>query len=157
MDFPFNVWILCFVQLNLNKLLIQTFWPGFAGHNTQGVKYNVLFSSLRYMKFTGTIKANKSFVYMTNISVNNGIIHPPCKCYVFCNFSDSTSISFISFSSQTYRDFFQNIHLTNVSAMINSILGIFFLVVVKELQDKFKDKIKFPLPIELAVVSIVII
>ncbi|XP_793050.4 pendrin isoform X3 [Strongylocentrotus purpuratus] len=53
---------------------------------------------------------------------------------------------------KTYRDFFQNIHLTNVSAMINSMLGIFFLVIVKELQDKFKDKIKFPLPIELAVI-----
>ncbi|XP_063953977.1 prestin-like [Lytechinus pictus] len=53
---------------------------------------------------------------------------------------------------KTYRDFFLNIHLTNVAAMINSTLGILFLVIVKELQDKFKDKIKFPLPIELAVI-----
>ncbi|XP_071486645.1 prestin-like [Diadema antillarum] len=53
---------------------------------------------------------------------------------------------------KTYKYLFTHINQTNVCALINSFLVVLFLIIVKELQDRYKDKLKFPLPTELFVI-----
>ncbi|XP_064632130.1 prestin-like isoform X3 [Lineus longissimus] len=52
-----------------------------------------------------------------------------------------------------YRDLFSNIHHTNIASLVTSLICVAALVGVKEgINNKFKDKMKMPVPIELLVV-----
>ncbi|XP_068127231.1 sulfate anion transporter 1-like [Hyperolius riggenbachi] len=54
----------------------------------------------------------------------------------------------------TWINIFKNIHKTNVCDVITSAICIAVLVAAKELGDRYKDKIKIPLPTELVVVAV---
>ncbi|XP_051955356.1 sulfate anion transporter 1-like [Xyrauchen texanus] len=54
----------------------------------------------------------------------------------------------------TWINIFKNIHKTNFCDLITSAICITVLVAGKELQDRFKDRIKIPLPTELVVVGV---
>ncbi|KAM8939133.1 sulfate anion transporter 1-like [Pelodytes ibericus] len=54
----------------------------------------------------------------------------------------------------TWVNIFKNIHHTNVCDVITSIICIAVLVAAKELGDRYKDKIKIPLPTELLVIVV---
>ncbi|KAJ0057433.1 hypothetical protein NL108_006122 [Boleophthalmus pectinirostris] len=53
----------------------------------------------------------------------------------------------------TWFNIFANIHKTNFCDLITSAICIFILVAGKELQDRYKDRLKMPLPTELVVVA----
>lgn len=53
----------------------------------------------------------------------------------------------------TWINIFKNIHKTNFCDMITSAICISILVAGKELQERFKDRLKIPLPTELVVVA----
>ncbi|XP_022107835.1 solute carrier family 26 member 6-like isoform X2 [Acanthaster planci] len=50
---------------------------------------------------------------------------------------------------KTFYHLFVNLASTNVAELIISLINLIALVTVKELQDKYKDKIKYPIPLEL--------
>ena len=50
-------------------------------------------------------------------------------------------------------ELFSNLQRTNPAELIISVSCIVTLVAVKEFQDKFLKKVKYPIPIELIVVS----
>ncbi|XP_075059994.1 sulfate anion transporter 1-like [Mixophyes fleayi] len=54
----------------------------------------------------------------------------------------------------TWINLFKNIHTTNVCDVITSAICILVLVGAKELGDRYKDKIKIPLPTELFVIVV---
>ncbi|XP_030625776.1 sulfate anion transporter 1 [Chanos chanos] len=54
----------------------------------------------------------------------------------------------------TWINIFKNIHNTNYCDLITSAICIFVLVMGKEIQDKYKDRLKIPLPTELVVVAV---
>lgn len=54
----------------------------------------------------------------------------------------------------TWINIFKNIFMTNVCDVITSAICITVLVVGKELQDRYKDRLKIPLPTELVVVAL---
>lgn len=54
----------------------------------------------------------------------------------------------------TWINIFKNIHKTNLCDMITSAICITVLLVGKELQDRYKDHLKIPLPTELVVVAL---
>ncbi|XP_072261497.1 sulfate anion transporter 1 [Pyxicephalus adspersus] len=54
----------------------------------------------------------------------------------------------------TWVNIFKNIHHTNVCDVITSAICIAALVAAKELGDRYKDKIKIPLPTELVVIVV---
>ncbi|XP_051537550.1 sulfate anion transporter 1-like [Myxocyprinus asiaticus] len=54
----------------------------------------------------------------------------------------------------TWINIFKNIHKTNFCDLITSAICITVLVAGKELQDRYKDRIKIPLPTELVVVGV---
>ncbi|KAM4807542.1 sulfate anion transporter 1 [Rhinophrynus dorsalis] len=54
----------------------------------------------------------------------------------------------------TWINIFQNIHHANVCDIITSAICISVLVAAKELGDRYKDKIKIPLPTELVVIVV---
>ncbi|XP_048876325.1 sulfate anion transporter 1 isoform X1 [Brienomyrus brachyistius] len=54
----------------------------------------------------------------------------------------------------TWISIFKSIHQTNLCDMITSVICIAVLVAGKELQDRFKDRLKIPLPTELVVVAV---
>lgn len=53
----------------------------------------------------------------------------------------------------TWFNIFANIHKTNFCDLITSAICITILVAGKEIQDRFKDRLKIPLPTELVVVA----
>ncbi|XP_034458326.1 sulfate anion transporter 1-like isoform X2 [Hippoglossus hippoglossus] len=53
----------------------------------------------------------------------------------------------------TWFNIFSNIHKTNLCDLITSVICIFILVGAKEIQERYKDRIKIPLPTELVVVA----
>ncbi|XP_046901443.1 sulfate anion transporter 1 [Hypomesus transpacificus] len=53
----------------------------------------------------------------------------------------------------TWINIFSNIHHTNLCDLITSAICIFVLVAGKELQERYKDRLKIPLPTELLVVA----
>ncbi|KAM3874423.1 sulfate anion transporter 1 [Diretmus argenteus] len=53
----------------------------------------------------------------------------------------------------TWINILSNIHKTNVCDLITSAICIFILVAGKELQERYKDRLKIPLPTELVVVA----
>ncbi|KAM8872744.1 sulfate anion transporter 1 isoform 1-T3 [Synchiropus picturatus] len=53
----------------------------------------------------------------------------------------------------TWINIFSNIHKTNVCDLITSAICISILVAGKEIQERFKDRLKIPLPTELVVVA----
>ncbi|XP_067107120.1 sulfate anion transporter 1 [Osmerus mordax] len=53
----------------------------------------------------------------------------------------------------TWVNIFSNIHHTNLCDLITSAICIFVLVAGKELQERYKDRLKIPLPTELLVVA----
>ncbi|XP_038067579.1 solute carrier family 26 member 6-like isoform X2 [Patiria miniata] len=50
---------------------------------------------------------------------------------------------------KTFFFLFANLALTNVTELIIALVNLVALVTVKELQDKYKEKIKYPIPLEL--------
>ncbi|XP_060747186.1 sulfate anion transporter 1 [Tachysurus vachellii] len=54
----------------------------------------------------------------------------------------------------TWINIFKNIHKTNLCDIITSAICIAVLLVGKELQDRYKDHLKIPLPTELVVVAL---
>ncbi|XP_072518465.1 sulfate anion transporter 1 [Salminus brasiliensis] len=54
----------------------------------------------------------------------------------------------------TWINIFKNIHKTNFCDMITSAICIAVLVAGKELQDRYKNRLKMPLPTELVVVAV---
>ncbi|KAG7321034.1 hypothetical protein KOW79_015449 [Hemibagrus wyckioides] len=54
----------------------------------------------------------------------------------------------------TWINIFKNIHKTNFCDMITSAICITVLLLGKELQDRYKDRLKIPLPTELVVVAL---
>ncbi|XP_056587114.1 sulfate anion transporter 1 [Triplophysa dalaica] len=54
----------------------------------------------------------------------------------------------------TWINIFKNIHNTNFCDLITSAICIIVLVAGKELQDRYKDRLKIPLPTELVVVGL---
>lgn len=54
----------------------------------------------------------------------------------------------------TWINIFKNIHKTNFCDLITSAICITVLVAGKELQDRYKDRLKIPLPTELVVVGL---
>ncbi|KAL0965715.1 hypothetical protein UPYG_G00284800 [Umbra pygmaea] len=54
----------------------------------------------------------------------------------------------------TWISIFSNIQNTNYCDLITSIICIFILVVGKEVQERYKDRLKIPLPTELLVVGV---
>lgn len=54
----------------------------------------------------------------------------------------------------TWINIFKNIHKTNFCDLITSAICIIVLVAGKELQDRYKDRLKIPLPTELVVVGL---
>ncbi|KAM5193408.1 sulfate anion transporter 1 [Mantella aurantiaca] len=54
----------------------------------------------------------------------------------------------------TWINIFKNIHHTNICDVITSAICIAALVAAKELGDRYKDKIKIPLPTELVVIVV---
>ncbi|XP_018413422.1 PREDICTED: sulfate anion transporter 1-like [Nanorana parkeri] len=54
----------------------------------------------------------------------------------------------------TWFNIFKNIHHTNYCDVITSAICIAVLVAAKELGDRYKDKIKIPLPTELVVIAV---
>ncbi|XP_071810309.1 prestin-like [Asterias amurensis] len=50
---------------------------------------------------------------------------------------------------KTFIDLFSNLASTNLSELIIALVNLIALVSVKELQDKYKDKMKYPIPLEL--------
>ncbi|XP_056424800.1 sulfate anion transporter 1-like [Hyla sarda] len=54
----------------------------------------------------------------------------------------------------TWINIFQNIHTTNICDVVTSAICIAVLVAAKELGDRYKDKIKIPLPTELVVIVV---
>lgn len=54
----------------------------------------------------------------------------------------------------TWINIFKNIHQTNFCDMITSAICIAILLLGKELQDRYKDRLKIPLPTELLVVAL---
>uniref|UniRef100_A0AAQ4NPE0 STAS domain-containing protein n=2 Tax=Gasterosteus aculeatus aculeatus TaxID=481459 RepID=A0AAQ4NPE0_GASAC len=53
----------------------------------------------------------------------------------------------------TWFNIFANIHQTNMCDLITSAISIFVLVAGKEIQERYKDRLKIPLPTELIVVA----
>ncbi|XP_077089069.1 sulfate anion transporter 1 [Siphateles boraxobius] len=53
----------------------------------------------------------------------------------------------------TWINIFKNIHKTNFCDLITSAICIIVLVAGKEIQDRYKDRLKIPLPTELVVVA----
>uniref|UniRef100_A0A147A1K9 Sulfate transporter n=1 Tax=Fundulus heteroclitus TaxID=8078 RepID=A0A147A1K9_FUNHE len=53
----------------------------------------------------------------------------------------------------TWINIFSNIHKTNLCDLITSAICITILVAGKEIQDRYKDRLKIPLPTELVVVA----
>ncbi|XP_029941310.1 sulfate anion transporter 1 [Salarias fasciatus] len=53
----------------------------------------------------------------------------------------------------TWINIFSNIHMTNLCDLVTSAICISILVAGKELQDRYKDRLKVPLPTELLVVA----
>ncbi|XP_070707195.1 sulfate anion transporter 1 [Pempheris klunzingeri] len=53
----------------------------------------------------------------------------------------------------TWFNIFANIHKTNLCDVITSAICIFVLVAGKEIQERYKDRLKIPLPTELVVVA----
>uniref|UniRef100_A0A8C5HAB0 Sulfate anion transporter 1-like n=1 Tax=Gouania willdenowi TaxID=441366 RepID=A0A8C5HAB0_GOUWI len=53
----------------------------------------------------------------------------------------------------TWINIFANIHKTNMCDLITSAICILILVAGKEIQDRYKDRLKIPLPTELVVVA----
>lgn len=53
----------------------------------------------------------------------------------------------------TWINIFSNIHKTNLCDLITSAICISILVAGKEIQDRYKDRLKIPLPTELVVVA----
>ncbi|KAG7498890.1 hypothetical protein JOB18_023214 [Solea senegalensis] len=53
----------------------------------------------------------------------------------------------------TWINIFANIHTTNFCDLITSAICIFILVAGKEIQERYKDRLKIPLPTELVVVA----
>ncbi|KAK7131238.1 hypothetical protein R3I94_016389 [Phoxinus phoxinus] len=54
----------------------------------------------------------------------------------------------------TWINIFKNIHKTNFCDLITSAICIIVLVTGKEIQDRYKDRLKIPLPTELVVVAV---
>ncbi|XP_055036536.2 sulfate anion transporter 1 [Misgurnus anguillicaudatus] len=54
----------------------------------------------------------------------------------------------------TWINIFKNIHNTNFCDLITSAICIIILVAGKEIQDRYKDRLKIPLPTELVVVAL---
>ncbi|XP_075705973.1 sulfate anion transporter 1 [Rhinoderma darwinii] len=54
----------------------------------------------------------------------------------------------------TWINIFRNIHTTNFCDVVTSVICIAVLVAAKELGDRYKDKIKIPLPTELVVIVV---
>uniref|UniRef100_A0A9J8DIR1 Sulfate transporter n=1 Tax=Cyprinus carpio carpio TaxID=630221 RepID=A0A9J8DIR1_CYPCA len=54
----------------------------------------------------------------------------------------------------TWINIFKNIHKTNFCDLITSAICIIVLVAGKEIQDRYKDRLKIPLPTELVVVAV---
>ncbi|KAK9955290.1 hypothetical protein ABG768_015172 [Culter alburnus] len=54
----------------------------------------------------------------------------------------------------TWINIFKNIHKTNFCDLITSAICILVLVAGKEIQDRYKDRLKIPLPTELVVVAV---
>ncbi|KAM4748806.1 sulfate transporter-like [Rhinophrynus dorsalis] len=54
----------------------------------------------------------------------------------------------------TWIDTFQNLKSTNLCDLITSIVAIAVIVPVKEINDKFKSKMKIPFPVELLVIIV---
>ncbi|KAM3939053.1 sulfate anion transporter 1-like [Leptodactylus fuscus] len=54
----------------------------------------------------------------------------------------------------TWVNIFKNIHMTNFCDVVTSAICIAVLVAAKELGDRYKDKIKIPLPTELVVIVV---
>ncbi|XP_050949447.1 sulfate anion transporter 1 [Labeo rohita] len=54
----------------------------------------------------------------------------------------------------TWINIFKNIHKTNFCDLITSAICITVLVAGKEIQDRYKDRLKIPLPTELVVVAV---
>uniref|UniRef100_A0A671M1S8 Solute carrier family 26 member 1 n=1 Tax=Sinocyclocheilus anshuiensis TaxID=1608454 RepID=A0A671M1S8_9TELE len=54
----------------------------------------------------------------------------------------------------TWINIFKNIHKTNFCDLITSAICIIVLVARKEIQDRYKDRLKIPLPTELVVVAV---
>ncbi|XP_071961597.1 prestin-like [Antedon mediterranea] len=53
---------------------------------------------------------------------------------------------------KSYEELFSELNTTNIATLIMGLCSIIALVLVKEIQDKYKDRIKFPIPMELAVI-----
>ncbi|KAG8439308.1 hypothetical protein GDO86_005506 [Hymenochirus boettgeri] len=54
----------------------------------------------------------------------------------------------------TWIDIFQNLPNTNICDLLTSIVAIVMIVPVKEINDRFKSKMKIPFPIELIVIIV---
>lgn len=54
----------------------------------------------------------------------------------------------------TWINIFKNIHKTNFCDLITSVICIIVLLAGKEIQDRYKDRLKIPLPTELVVVAV---
>ncbi|XP_063301291.1 sulfate transporter-like [Pelobates fuscus] len=54
----------------------------------------------------------------------------------------------------TWIDIFQNLQYTNICDLITSIVAIVVIVPIKEINDRFKNKLKVPIPIELVVIIV---
>lgn len=54
----------------------------------------------------------------------------------------------------TWINIFKNIHKTNFCDLITSAICIIVLVAGKEIQDRYKDRLKIPMPTELVVVAV---
>lgn len=59
----------------------------------------------------------------------------------------------VIFIFQTLIETFQRIGTTNVADLIAGLITIVVCMVVKEINDRFKHKIRIPIPIEVIVVS----
>ncbi|XP_033120337.1 solute carrier family 26 member 6-like [Anneissia japonica] len=55
---------------------------------------------------------------------------------------------------KSYKELFSELNTTNTATLIMAISSITALVAVKEIQDRYKDKIKFPIPMELIVIIV---
>jgi hypothetical protein len=70
-----------------------------------------------------------------------------CWCFLGC--PDFAPFSFL----QIYAYVFENIKSVQLEALLFSLLSIIVLVLVKELNEQFKRKIKVVLPVDLVLVS----
>ena len=73
--------------------------------------------------------------------------------YIFFKFNMYNSLQQLICLLQTYVFLFKNITLSVPGAVVTGIICILLLFLLKFISEKLKDKMKFPLPAELIVVS----